>query len=169
LKIRYLTKLFFPLLQLISGLGLLTVFIYGIYKFTVDFKIELLIQGIVFLSFIGFFSFHLIYNFLYYIKIIRFEGNFITVFELYKLKNTKINYNEIQGFSTSEVYFGKYLWKCNSIVIYTKTKKTIEILSNYNSSYKKFEQKLKKRKIKYYGFEEYNTGWYFREYKFNGK
>ncbi|WP_123796508.1 hypothetical protein [Oceanihabitans sediminis] len=106
---------------------------------------------------------------MYYIKIIRFEGNFFTVFELHKLKNSKINYNKIQGFSTSEVYFGKYLWKCNSIVIYTETKKTIEILSNYNSSYKKFEQELKKRKIKYYGFEEYNTGWHFREYKFNEK
>ena len=102
-------------------------------------------------------------------KIIRFEGNFITIFGLQKLKSTKIDYKEIEGFPTSELYFGRYLWKSKSIVIYTKTKKTIEILNSYNSSFEKFEFELRKRKVKYYGFEEYNTGWYFREYKFNRK
>ncbi len=156
-------------MQLIFGLGLLTLLIYGIYKFSVDFEIELLIQFILFFSFIGFFSFHLIYNFLFYLKIIRFERNFITFFEFHTLKTTKIEYNDIKGFSKSEVYFGRYLWKSKSIIIYTKTNKTFEILNNYNSSYVKFELELKKRKIKCYGFEEYKTGWYFREYKFSGK
>uniref|UniRef100_UPI0040496B0D hypothetical protein n=1 Tax=Flavobacterium sp. TaxID=239 RepID=UPI0040496B0D len=161
-------KLFFPLLQLIYGLGLLTVVIFGIYKFTNDFKIDLLIQGILFLSFMGLFSFNLIYSFLYYIKVIRFEENFITIFELHKLKKTKINYSEIQGFSTSEVYFGRIFGQVIRLLFIQKQKKTIEILSNYNSSFEKLEQELKKRELKYYGFEEYNTGWYFRKYKFNG-
>jgi len=151
------------------GLGFLTLFIYGIIKFAIDFEIDLLIQAILFLSFIGFIAFHLIYNFLFYLKIISFKENGFEVFEYNKLKTTPINYNDISGFSNSEVYFGKHTWKSNSIVVYTKSSGIFEILNNYNSGIERFELELKKRKIKYYGFEEYSTGWYFRAYEFSEK
>ncbi|NQY31469.1 MAG: hypothetical protein HRT69_18630 [Flavobacteriaceae bacterium] len=169
LKKRYLPKILLPLVQFIFGLGFLTLFIYGIIKFSIDFKIELLIQAIFFLSFIGFIAFHLIYNFLFYLKNISFQENGFAIFEYHKLKTSKVDYNEISGFSNSEVYFGKYTWKSKSLVVYTKSNGVFEILNNYNSSNDKFELELKKHKIKYYGFEEYSTGWYFREYRFSEK
>ncbi|MDP2161958.1 MAG: hypothetical protein Q8K02_15870 [Flavobacterium sp.] len=84
-----------------------------------------------------------------------------------KLKTTKANLDEILGYSKSEVFFGKYSWKSKSVVIYFKSGKTSEILSSFVSGIEDLEKELKRRKVKYLGFEDYNTGWFFREYKFN--
>jgi hypothetical protein len=86
---------------------------------------------------------------------------------LNKLKTTKANLDEILGYSKSEVFFGKYSWKSKSVVIYFKSGKTSEILSSFVSGVEDLEKELKRNKVKYFGFEHYDTGWFFRQYKFN--
>ena len=82
---------------------------------------------------------------------------------------TKFMWNEIEGYSKSEVYFGKHMWKSKSIVIYFKNGRKSEIVNAYVTNLTDIEKELKKNKIKSFGFESYQTGWFYREYKFEKK
>jgi hypothetical protein len=129
-------------------------------------KTEIYFPAILFILFIGYFSFHLLFFFCFYFKYITFTKNSISIFELITLKIEEIKFDEIVGFSKSEVYFGRYNWKSKSIVIYFKTGKVSELLNSFVSNLDQLETELKNEKIKYLGFENYNTGWFFRKYKF---
>lgn len=125
-----------------------------------------IISAIVFSLLMVYLIFHLGFFFCFYFKWVFINDNRISIFELNKFKNTTVDFKEISGYSKSEVYFGRYAWKSKSIVIYFKSGKTSEILGSFVSGVDDLENELKKRKVKYLGFEYYNTGWFFRQYKF---
>lgn len=79
---------------------------------------------------------------------------------------TKLKLNEIEGYSQSEVYFGRYLWKSKSIVIYFKNGLKSEFVSVFVANISGLEKELKRNRIKSFGFEDYQTGWFYRKYKF---
>ncbi|WP_333694441.1 hypothetical protein [Flavobacterium sp.] len=164
-------KIFLPSIKLIFIIGFFYFLFLGVVKFIDKPKSHIdlgfIISAIVFSLFIGYVIFHLGYFFCFYFKYASLNENVLSIFELNKLKTTKVNLDQISGYSKSEVYFGRYTWKSKSIVIYFKLGKTSEILSSFVSGVDDLEKELKKRKVKYLGFEHYNTGWFFREYKFN--
>ena len=132
-----------------------------------DFEFGFFLASLFFVLFWVYFVFHLAYFFGFYFKYIEINNNNISIFELYKLKTRKSKFGEIMGYSKSEVYFGKNLWKSKSIVIYFNNGETSEILNIFISNLSLFEEELKRKKIKYLGFEGYQTGWFYREYNFN--
>uniref|UniRef100_UPI0023F3428F hypothetical protein n=1 Tax=Flavobacterium filum TaxID=370974 RepID=UPI0023F3428F len=151
-------------------IGLLYFLFFVFYKFkeksNSSFDSGFVFSALVFSLLLGYLIFHLGYFFCFYFKYVSLNENEISIFELNKLKTTKVNINHISGYSKSEVYFGKHAWKSKSIVIYFKSGKTSEILSSFVSRIDDFEKELKRNKVKYFGFENYNTGWFFRQYKF---
>lgn len=93
----------------------------------------------------------------------------LSIFELNKFKLKRVSFDEISGYSKSEVYFGRYSWKSKSIVIYFKNGETSEFVKVFISNLDLIEEELKRKKVKYLGFEYYQTGWFYRQYKFNKK
>lgn len=130
---------------------------------------ELLFPAIVFILFIGYFTFHLTYFFCFYYKYIIIDEKTFSIFELIKLKTTKVEFNKISGYSKSEAYFGRYNWKSESIVIYFENGKTSEIVKVFVNNIDILEKELKNKKVKYLGFEDYATGWFYRKYRFKNK
>lgn len=94
------------------------------------------------------------------------EKNYVSIFELKNLKVTKVKFEEILGYSKSEIYFGRYTWKSKSIIIYYKSGKVSEVTSSFVSNIELLEKELKNNKVKYFGFESYSTGLFYRQYKF---
>lgn len=174
MKKTFYPKLFFPLIQLLYvvflllSFILLQSFIFGD-LFTNPNKHDRLFEAIIFELFIAYFTFHFIYYFCFYFKIVQIELNQFSTFELKSFKTFHANFHEISGYSTSKVSFGKYTWKSKSMIIYFKSGKVVEILSSFVSNVDLLENEFKIRKIKYLGFEDYNTGWFFRKYKFTEK
>lgn len=125
-----------------------------------------LLVSLVFLSFVGLIIFHLTYFLSFYFKFLIIYDTEISIFELNKLKMTNYMLNEIEGYSKSEVYFGRHMWKSKSIVIYFKNGMKSEIVNVFVTNLTDLEKELKKNKIKNFGFESYKTGWFYREYKF---
>jgi hypothetical protein len=171
LKKVFYPRIFFPIIKLIFFVGFLVLLFHCIIilyeNFIANINFDLIVPALIFILFIGFFTFQFGYVFCFYFKRVSLIDNKISIFELNKLKIAKFNVDEILGFSKSEVYFGRYAWKSKSLVIYFKSGKTSEILSSFVSGVDVLEKELKNRKVKYLGFEDYNTGWFFREYKFN--
>ena len=170
MKKTFYPKILLPLIKLIFIIGFFYFLFLVIIKFIDKPKSNIdsgfIISAVVFSLFICYIIFHLGYFFCFYFKWVSiFERN-ISIFELNKLKKTEVDFNEILGYSKSEVYFGKHAWKSKSIVIYFKSGKTSEILSSFVSGVDELEKELKRKKVKYLGFEHYNTGWFFRQYKF---
>lgn len=163
-------KILFPTIKLIFIIGLLYFLFFVFYKFNEksnsSFDSGFVLSAIVFSVFLGYFIFHLGYFFCFYFKYVSLNENELSIFELNKLKTTKVNLDQISGYSKSEVYFGKYAWKSKSIVIYFKSGGISEILRSFVSGIDDLEKELKRNKVKYLGFEHYNTGWFFRQYKF---
>lgn len=129
-------------------------------------KTSVLFSAFFYIFFIGYFTFHLFYFFFFYFKYVVIEKNTISIFELKNFKITKADFNDVLGFSKSEIYFGKYTWKSKSIIIYYKSGKVSEITSSFVSNVQLLENELKTRKVKKMGFEYYNTGWFYRKYMF---
>jgi vacuolar-type H+-ATPase subunit I/STV1 len=171
LKKTFYPKIIFPTIKLIFIVGFLVLLFSIIVKFfeklnsRIDF--DFILPALIFILFIGFFTFQFGYIFCFYFKWVSLCDNKIAIFELNKLKSITVDISEILGYSKSEVYFGKYVWKSKSIVIYFKSGKTSEILSCFVSGNDNFEKELKIRKVKYFGFEHFKTGWLFRVYRFN--
>ena len=135
-------------------LGYVFLKIFG--KSMTNLKASVLFSAFFFILFIGYFTFHLLYFFCFYFKYVVIEKNTLSIFELKNLKITK-------------VYFGKYTWKSKSIIIYYKSGKVSEITSSFVSNVQLLEKELKNRKVKNFGFESYNTGWFYRKYMFTKK
>lgn len=166
-------KLIFPIIKLVFILffiSMLLFFVTNLIKnITLKFDFWILSGSLLYLSFIGLVIFHLTYFLSFYFKFLVINDNEISIFELNKLKMTKFMWNEIEGYSKSEVYFGKHMWKSKSIVIYFKNGRKSEIVSAFVTNLTDIEKELKKNKIKSFGFESYQTGWFYREYKFEKK
>ena len=135
-------------------------------KFNTNNYGELLFPAIFFILFIGYFTFHLTYFFCFYFKYIIIDERTFSIYELIKLKNTKVKFNNIRGYSKSEAYFGRYNWKSDSIVIYFENGEISEIVKVFVYNIDILEKELKYKKVQYLGFEDYNTGWFYRKYKF---
>ena len=109
------------------------------------------------------------YFFCFYFKKVTIEEDTLSIFELNKFKSTKVSFDEILGYSKSEVFFGKYTWKSKSIIVYSRVGDVSEILSSFVFNVDEIEKELKHGKVKYLGFEHYNTGLFHRKYKFAKK
>lgn len=105
----------------------------------------------------------------------QFSNQFTILFvneskvEIYKplrFQRFCIKNEDIRGFSTSEIWYGKYLYSSKSFVIYTKSLEEIEIINIVNLNFDKVLSLLKKYKIKNLGKEPYQTGFFKRKYKF---
>ena len=136
---------------------------------TLKFDFWILLGSLLYLSFIGLVIFHLTYFLSFYFKFLVITDKEISIFELNKLKMTTFMLKDIDGYSKSEVYFGRHMWKSKSIVIYFKNDIKSEIVSVFVSNLTDLEKELKKNKIKNFGFESYQTGWFYRKYKFEKK
>ena len=151
----------------VTILGYVFLKIFG--KSMTDLKTSVLFSAFFFILFIGYFTFHLLYFFCFYFKYVVIEKNTLSIFELKNLKITKVNFDDVLGYSKSEVYFGKYTWKSKSIIIYYKSGKVSEITSSFVSNVQLLEKELKNRKVKNFGFESYYTGWFYRKYRYAKK
>ncbi len=105
----------------------------------------------------------------------QFSNQFIIVFvndskvEVYKplrFQRFRLKNEDIRGFSTSEIWYGRYLYSSKSFVIYTNSGEKFEIINIVNLNFDKILSSLKKLKIKNLGKEPYQTGFYKRKYKF---
>ena len=95
------------------------------------------------------------------------DGENLSIFELNKFRFKRVSFDEVLGYSKSEAYFGRYSWKSKSIVIYFKEGETSELVKVFISNFNLLEEELKKKKVRYLGFEDYQTGWFYRKYKFH--
>ncbi|MFT6843580.1 MAG: thiamine transporter ThiT [Psychroserpens sp.] len=79
------------------------------------------------------------------------------------------NWEEIKGYSTSEVYFGTYFWKSNSVIIYTNTGLKHELIKAYNFNFKPIQAKLIDIKVNYLGHEPFAFRGFKRAYTYDDK
>ena len=134
---------------------------------SLNFDFGFFLAALFFILFSGYFVFHLSYFFSFYFKYVVIDDENLSIFELNKFKFKKNTLDEILGYSKSEAYFGKNGWKSKSIVIYFNNGETSELVKVFISNFDSLEEELKSKKIKYLGFEGYQTGWFYRRYKFN--
>lgn len=99
----------------------------------------------------------------------KINSNGLVVFQLLKLKISKLNFEEINGYSKSEISYGRVpLNYCSkSIIIYSKNNNQFELIKIFNLNFENFEKELKKVEIKYLGKEQYQIEKiYKRKYKY---
>lgn len=163
-------KFIFPLVQLIFILFfvfMLLFFINSLIKNrTLEFDFFNVIGLIIYISFVCLVIFHLIYFLSFHLKLLIIKDEDLSIFELNKFGVTHLKMIDIEGYSKSEVYFGKYIWKSKSIVIYFKNGMKSEFANIFVMKFHDLVEELQRNKIKYFGFESYQTGWFYREYKF---
>jgi hypothetical protein len=91
----------------------------------------------------------------------------IRIVQPLKLKKINLKWENIKGYSTSEFWYGKNLYKSKSFIIYSKTKEATEIIKLYNLKFDETVSSLKNYQIQQLGSEPYQTGIWKRKYKFN--
>ncbi|WP_264550164.1 hypothetical protein [Flavobacterium sp. N2820] len=91
----------------------------------------------------------------------------IKIFQLLKFKILTLKYNEIKGYSNSEIYYGRVPlhFVSKSIIIYSE-KNQFELIKLFNFNFEIFKNEMKKLKITYFGKEPYQTGIFKRKYKY---
>ncbi|MBS4039489.1 MAG: hypothetical protein KGZ81_02700 [Flavobacteriales bacterium] len=163
-------KLLFPVIKLLFILFFLSMLLFSvknlIENISLKFDFWILMGSFLLLSFIGLVIFHLTYFLSFYFKFLEINETGIFIFELIKMKKSYFSFNDIKGYSKSEVYFGRNMWKSKSIVIYFNNGIQSEIVSVFVTNLTELEKILKNKKIKYLGFEGYQTGLFYREYKY---
>lgn len=100
---------------------------------------------------------------------VKINSSEIVIFQLLKLKIEKLKFDEIYGYSKSEMSYGKVpLNYCSkSLILYSKENNQYEIIKIYNFNFDTFEKELKKMQLKYLGKEQYQSkGFYKRKYKY---
>ncbi len=171
MKKKFYPKILFPTIKFAFIIGFVLLFFQTLKvfftKICLNFDFGLFLAALFFILFTGYIVFHLSYFFGFYFKYLEIEDNCISIFDLNKFKFKKNTLDEILGYSKSEAYFGKNGWKSKSIVIYFKNGETSELVKVFLSNFDSLEEELKSKKIKYLGFEGYQTGWFYRRYKFN--
>lgn len=95
---------------------------------------------------------------------IRFQDNHIEISRFLGYKKQIIKFEDIQGFSDSEIEFGRFPTKVSSVILYTDDNQSFELIKYNYLNFRMIREKLEC--FSYLGFEPYQTGWAFRKYKF---
>lgn len=95
---------------------------------------------------------------------IRFQDNHIEISRFLGYKKQIIKFEDIQGFSDSEIELGRFPTKVSSVVLYTNDNQAFELIKYNYLNFSLIREKL--ACFSYLGFEPYHTGWVFRKYKF---
>lgn len=93
----------------------------------------------------------------------------IIIFQLLKLKIKKLKFEEINGYSKSEISYGTVPlnYTSESLILYSTKNSQYEIIKLYNFNFETFEKEFKKTQVKYLGKEQYQSkGLYKRKYKY---
>lgn len=83
-----------------------------------------------------------------------------------KFKFVKLNWNQLKGYSVSEIWFGKNLFCSKSFIIYSNDERVFEIIKICNFGFNEMLLSFNDKKIYYLGKEPYDTGFYSRKYMF---
>ena len=99
---------------------------------------------------------------------VHVKENGIRIVQPLRLKNVFLSWDEIHGFSTSQIHFGNRggTFKSKSFIIYSKRNTVFEIIKIYNFRFDSVLHSLKKFPIKKLGTESYDTGFWKRKYRF---
>jgi len=154
---------FWILINLILLLFLVMIVIFMTIAIAYHHKILVLIP-LILVSILLFFYYNQLSNQFSFAKIKLSE---INILQPLKFKIVRLKKEEIIGYSTSKVYFGRNLFYLKTFIIYTDTKEIFEIIKIYNFNFDNLVELLKKSNIKSLGKEPYQTAIYKRKYKYN--
>lgn len=158
--------------MLIAGISIVFLALFAIVvyinfrKLRADFSLSSLFGLLLFILILGYAIAQLAFFLFFYFKSVVIDTNSIAIFELRNLKTTRAAFEDISGYSKSEVYFGKYGWKTQSVVIYYQSGKVAELLNDFVSDLDLLEKELQNKGVNYLGFEPYTTGLFVRDYQF---
>ncbi len=92
------------------------------------------------------------------------SGDRITISRLFGFKRIALKMTDMKGFSDSEIEIGRMGFKAKTVILYTQKNEAFELIK-YN--YKNFQEiRNFLTRFNYLGEEPYETGLYFRKYKF---
>jgi hypothetical protein len=112
------------------------------------------------------FSILFYYQFSNHFSYVILNENEIQIYQPLRFKHICLTFKEIDGYSTSEVSFGKNLFSSKSFILYPKFGNEIEIIKIFNFNFNEVLKSLDKTNILKYGPEPYKTGILKRKYKF---
>lgn len=172
MKKSFPSKLGFPALLLAIILAFTAMFVTIGYidykKLSTSFDSGVLIGLLFFMLILGYPIFYLSSFFRFYFKSASIENESISVYQLNRGRTVKVPISEIKGYSTSEVFLGKYGWKSKSIVLYLPSSKAVELMNAFVCGLDDLESELKNHGVPYLGAEPYQSaGTYTREYQFD--
>lgn len=90
----------------------------------------------------------------------------ITLFQPLKFKKVTFGWNEIKGYSTSQIYYGNNLYKSKTFIVYSKTEEAFEVIKLFNFKFEQTLASLEQYPIQKLGSEPYQTGILNRKYKY---
>ena len=102
--------------------------------------------------------------------------NFVTINKFgikirspFKFENLDFDWGEIKGYSktTYEYLGGRFPKSCKSVIIYTKSNLTFEIIEIYNSNFQEFQKNIKNFNVECFGIEKYERGRFGKRKKYN--
>jgi hypothetical protein len=99
----------------------------------------------------------------------KISSNGIVIYQLLKLKVEKLSFEDVNGYSKSEISYGRVPlnFTSKSIIIYSKRNNQFEIIKLFNLNYENFKSELKNIESEYLGKEPYQTEKiYKRKYKY---
>lgn len=171
MKKTFSAKLPFPTILATISTAFLALFIIVVYinKLSADFSMGSLFGLLLFILILGYAIAQVLFFLSFYFKSAVVDDGSISIFELYKLKTTAVPFEEIEGYSKSEVYFGKYGFKSPSLVVYFKSGKVAELLNDFVADLDLLEKELQEKGITYLGSEPYSTGVFIRNYQYGKK
>ena len=154
---------------------LLTSYLSIIYLILTDSRIEdnykqAIFIIFIFFIFIGYGVFFLIRSIIIETYSISLSQNEIKLIGLFGQKEKIFEKKEIKGFSKSNIDYGNLnaveWFRIDSIVIYSQNSKPFEIIKFNYCGFSKIESCLKENNIPFLGTEKYQTGIFFRKYKY---
>ena len=137
----------------------------GFFKNNSENKIGMIFL-LIFVSLIFLYFYYQLSNHYTFAKI---SSSGIVIFQLLKLKIEKLSFEEINGYSKSEISYGRVPlnYTSKSIIIYSKRYNQFELIKIFNLNFENFEKEFMKAEIKYLGKEQYQTEKiYKRKYKY---
>lgn len=137
----------------------------GFFKYNSENKTGMIFL-LIFVSLIFLYFYYQISNHFTFAKI---NSSGIVIFQLLKVKIMKFNFEEINGYSKSEISYGRVPlnYTSKSIIIYTKRNNQFELIKIFNLNFENFAKEIKKQEIKYFGKEQHQTEKiYKRKYKY---
>lgn len=101
--------------------------------------------------------------------------NFVTINKLgikirrpFKFKNLNFDWSKIKGYSKTNYEYigGRFPKSCKSIIIYTKSNLTFEIVEIYNSNFQEFQNNMNNFNVICFGTEKYERGRFGKRKKY---